>query len=70
MGLIEPWEQAVPLIMAYLLNIVGLPRTLLARHRVEKAVAKPRLDFTYASLSGLPPEYALGAVESSTENSP
>ena len=67
MGLIKPWEQAVPLIMAYLLNIVGLPRTLLARRRVEKVVAEPRLDFTYSSLSGLPPEYALGEVERSAE---
>ncbi len=48
--MIEPWEQAVPLNKAYVLNIVRLPLTLAARSRMERAIRAPRLEDTVAEL--------------------
>ncbi len=60
LGLIDLKEQASPLRTAYTMNLMLLPRTLVARRRTEKRALVPRLDFTYPSLSGLPPERPLG----------
>lgn len=46
LGWIKPEEEAVPLNKAYLVNIANLPRTLLARRRLERAVAAPRIEDT------------------------
>ena len=48
--MIEPWEQAVPLNKAYLLNIARLPLTLLARCQMERALRAPRLEDTVSEL--------------------
>jgi GT2 family glycosyltransferase len=36
LGMIQPWEQAVPLNRAYLANVANLPRTLAARRKVRR----------------------------------
>jgi GT2 family glycosyltransferase len=46
LGMIVPWEQAVPLNKGYLVNIMNLPRTLLARRRMEQMLGVPRLEDT------------------------
>ena len=51
LGMIEPWEQAVPLNKGYLMNIANLPRTLLARRRMERTLGVPRLEDTVSTLS-------------------
>jgi GT2 family glycosyltransferase len=48
--MIEPWEQAVPLNKAYLLNIARLPLTLTARRRMERALRARRLEDTVSEL--------------------
>ena len=44
--MITPWEQAVPLNKAYLVNIANLLRTLLARRRSERLLGAPHLEDT------------------------
>jgi GT2 family glycosyltransferase len=46
LDIITPWEQAVPLNKGYLVNIMNLPRTLLARRRMERMLGVPRLEDT------------------------
>jgi GT2 family glycosyltransferase len=46
LGMITPWEQAVPLNKAYLVNIVNLPRTLLARRRNNRRLKAPYIEDT------------------------
>lgn len=50
LSMIEPWEQAVPLNKAYVLNIVRLPLTLLARRRMERTLRAKRLEDTVSEL--------------------
>jgi GT2 family glycosyltransferase len=50
LDLITPWEQAVPLNKGYLVNIANLPRTLLARRRMERMLGAPRLEDTVSEL--------------------
>jgi GT2 family glycosyltransferase len=50
LDIITPWEQAVPLNKGYLVNIVNLPRTLLARRRMERILGAPRLEDTVSEL--------------------
>jgi GT2 family glycosyltransferase len=49
-GMITPWEQVVPLNKAYLVNFANLPRTLLARRRMERLLGVPRLEDTVSEL--------------------
>jgi GT2 family glycosyltransferase len=46
LGMIEAWEQAVPLNKAYLVNLASLPRILLARRKLERLLRAPRLEDT------------------------
>ena len=46
LGMIEAWEQAVPLNKAYLVNLLNLPKILLARRRLERSLRAPRLEDT------------------------
>jgi len=46
LGMIEAWEQAVPLNKAYLVNLASLPKILLARRRLERSLRAPRLEDT------------------------
>ena len=46
LGMIEAWEQAVPLNKAYLVNLASLPKILLARRRLERSLRAPRLENT------------------------
>lgn len=48
--MIQPEEQSVPLNKAYLVNIANLPRTLLARWRMERDLKAPRLEDTVSEL--------------------
>lgn len=46
LGMIAPWEQAVPLNKAYLANILNLPRTMLARRRSSRRLKAPYIEDT------------------------
>ena len=50
LDIITPWEQAIPLNKGYLANIVNLPRTLMARRRMERVLGVPRLEDTVSEL--------------------
>lgn len=50
LDIITPWEQAIPLNKGYLANIADLPRTLLARRRMERMLGAPRLEDTVSEL--------------------
>ncbi|MFH1149453.1 MAG: glycosyltransferase family 2 protein [Actinomycetota bacterium] len=50
LGMIEMEDQAIPLNKAYLMNLVNLPRTLLARRRTDRLVGGPRIEDTVSSL--------------------
>jgi GT2 family glycosyltransferase len=49
-SMIEPEEQAIPLNKAYLVNILNLPRTLVARRHAEKKLSAPRIEDTVSEL--------------------
>jgi GT2 family glycosyltransferase len=50
LSMVEPEEQAIPLNKAYLINILNLPLTLLARRRADKKLAAPRIEDTVSEL--------------------
>ena len=50
LGMIEPWEQAIPLNQAYAVNLARLPWTLAARRRVTRALGPLPPDVTVAEL--------------------
>ena len=50
LGMIDRDQQAQPLNRAYLANIAMLPRTLLARYRMERRLNAPRIEDTVSEL--------------------
>lgn len=50
LGMIDIEEQAVPLNKAYLVNVINLPRTLLARRRTDRLIRAPRIEDTVSEL--------------------
>jgi len=59
-----PPEEAVPLNKAYLVNVVNLPRTLLARRAMEKRLDAPRMEDTVSTLLQVAPNEVTNGVRS------